>query len=192
MVTDAARQEAVALAAAADSLRRTGIEPTVISGGSTPTIAFADAGVLTEIRPGVYPFNDAQQLELGSCTWDDIALVAVATVIRASSSPGEGRRLVLDAGSKTLGADRPAWATGFGRLLDHPDARIVALSEHHAVVEFPTVELPTGAKDVPALGDRVRVVPNHVCSAVNLADELLAETAGGVEHWPIIARGANR
>ncbi|MCK0439992.1 alanine racemase [Gordonia alkaliphila] len=193
---DAARQEAVALAAAADSLRRTGIEPTVISGGSTPTIAFADAGVLTEIRPGVYPFNDAQQLELGSCTWDDIALVAVATVIRASSSPGESPRLVLDAGSKTLGADRPAWASGFGRLLDHPDARIVALSEHHAVVEFPpaefpTVEFPTGAKDVPALGDRVRVVPNHVCSAVNLADELLAETADGVEHWPIIARGAN-
>ena len=36
-----------------------------------------------------------------------------------------------------LGADRPAWATGFGRLPDHPRARISALSEHHATVSFP-------------------------------------------------------
>ncbi|MFC0315773.1 alanine racemase [Gordonia phosphorivorans] len=178
---DAARQEAEALAAAAESLRRHRIEPTVISGGSTPTVAFADAGVLTEIRPGVYPFNDAQQLEIGSCTWSEVALVAVATVVGR-----DGGRIVLDAGSKTLGADRPAWATGFGRLPEFPDARIVSLSEHHAVVE-----LPPDTKPLPALGDRVRVIPNHVCSAVNLADELLAQTADGIEAWPIIARGAN-
>ena len=173
---DAARAEVQALAGAAESLRATGIEPTVISGGSTPTVAFADAGVLTEIRPGVYPFNDAQQIELGSCTFDDVSLHAVATVVSA----GEGR-VALDAGSKTLGADRPAWATGFGRLPDFPDARIVSLSEHHAVVEG--VDLRPG--------DRVAVIPNHVCSAVNLADDLVADCHDGVERWPIIARGAN-
>lgn len=192
---DAARQEAEALSAAAESLRRRGIEPRVISGGSTPTVAFAGPGELTEVRPGVYPFNDAQQVELGSCTWDDVALVAVATVVstdaeapepRRRTVPEPRRRVVLDAGSKVLGADRPAWTTGFGRLPDHPDARIISLSEHHAVVEF-----PSGAA-LPALGDRVRVAPNHVCSAVNLADELIAQTADGLEHWPLLARGANR
>lgn len=188
---DAARQEAEALSAAAESLRQAGIEPVVVSGGSTPTVEFAEAGVLTEIRPGVYPFNDAQQLELESCTWDDVALTAVATVVSAS-----GRRLVLDAGSKTLGADRPGWATGFGRLADHPEARIVSLSEHHAVVEFPAgTDLPAldlPEQGLPEPGDTVRVIPNHVCSAVNLADELVAETARGRVHWPLIARGANR
>src|SRR3712207_8276278 len=53
-------------------------------------------------------------------------------------------------------------ATGFGRLLDRPEARIVQLSEHHAVVE--------GYDDPPPPGGSVRVVPNHVCAAVNLAD----------------------
>ncbi len=178
---DAARQESAALASAAESLRAAGIEPHVISGGSTPTTAFADPAVLTEIRPGVYPFNDAQQWELGACTPDQIALVAMATVV----SIVDAQRVILDAGSKVLGADRPVWTTGFGRLLDYPDARIVALSEHHATAEFSSPIVPLN------LGDQVRVVPNHVCTAVNLADELIVTTARGLETWPLIARGAN-
>ena len=46
-----------------------------------------------------------------------------------------GGRVVVDAGSKILGADRAPYATGFGRLLDHPGVRVTQLSEHHAVVE---------------------------------------------------------
>jgi D-serine deaminase-like pyridoxal phosphate-dependent protein len=63
------------------------------------------------MRPGVYVFNDAQQVELDTCAWDNVALTAAATVVSRS-----GRRLVLDAGSKVLGADRPTWTTGAGRL----------------------------------------------------------------------------
>ena len=55
------------------------------------------------------------------------------------------------------------------------------LSEHHAVVE------PPGR--LPRLGSRVLVVPNHCCSAVNLADELWPTTGGGP--WPVTARGRN-
>lgn len=179
---DAAAQEATALSSAADALRNNGFDVTVVSGGSTPTTRLADADVVTELRPGVYAFYDAQQLELGSATVDDIALTAVATVVSRS-----GARIVLDAGSKILGADRPAWTTGFGRLLDYLDARIVALSEHHAVVDFPAGDT------VPDLGDEVRVIPNHVCNAVNLVDVLYAGTAPGddAEPWPVIARGLN-
>ncbi|MEU8662602.1 D-TA family PLP-dependent enzyme, partial [Actinoplanes philippinensis] len=87
---------------------------------------------------------------------------------------------------KVLGADRQPWATGHGRLLDHPDARIVALSEHHA-----TVTLPDGTP-LPALGDALRIVPNHACAAVNLADELIVVSGGEqVDRWPVDARGAN-
>ncbi|QHD85348.1 D-TA family PLP-dependent enzyme [Gordonia sp. JH63] len=180
----AAEQEVAALRTAAQSLRAQGIDPRVRSGGSTPTVDFvgdpSHAGVLTEIRPGVYPLNDAQQVEIGTCGFDDVALTAVATVVR--SEPG---RIVVDAGSKILGADRAAWATGHGRLLDHPEARVVQLSEHHAVVEFPTESTP-----VPRLGDVIRVVPNHVCNAVNLVDELVA-IDGSDSRWPVIARGRN-
>ena len=175
-----AGQEAEALEAAAASLLRHGITPEVVSGGSTPSARFAAGGALTELRPGVYVFGDAQQLELGTCGLDEIALVAVATVVSRAHG-----NVILDAGSKVLGADRPAWSTGFGRLLDHPDARVTALSEHHATVSW-------GDSPAPDVGQRVRVVPNHVCAAVNLADELVIVEAGQVvDRWPVAARGAN-
>jgi D-serine deaminase-like pyridoxal phosphate-dependent protein len=174
----AARDEEDALATAVDSLSAAGIVASVVSGGSTPSLEFATSSVLTEVRPGVYVFGDAQQWELGTCSPDDIALTALATVMSRSDD-----HLILDSGSKVLGADRGAYSSGFGRLLDHPDARITALSEHHATVVG--VDLP--------LGTRVRVAPNHVCACVNLADEYLAWSADGrLSPWPVDARGRNR
>jgi len=177
----AAREEAEAIERAAASIERLGIDVVVRSGGSTPTLADADSSVLTEIRPGVYVFNDAQQTELGSCTFADVALTARATVVSRS-----GPNAIIDAGSKVLGADQPGWVTGGGRLPDYPDARIVALSEHHATVRFPSEAPP------PPRGTVVRVAPNHVCSAVNLADELIVvQNETVIDSWTVAARGAN-
>lgn len=196
----AAEDEAAALAVAARSLRDAGLEPAVISGGSTPSLARSLAGsrtdraagdpedredpadAVTELRPGVYVFGDAQQWELGTTDPDDIALTCVATVVSHA-----GGRLVLDAGSKALGADRAGYATGWGRLPAYPDARVVLLSEHHAVVDLADATMPR-------LGSRVEVVPNHVCNAVNLADVLWADRDGDgrrLDPWAVLARGRN-
>lgn len=156
----AAADEARVLGKAATEIARVTGKRIEVSGGSTPTVAAMTADPLTEAPPGVYVFNDAQQVELGTATFDDVALWCVARVVGRS----EGKA-VLDSGSKALGADRAAYSSGFGRLLDFPAATIVQLSEHHAVAE-----LPDGC-DL-ALGDLVRVVPNHVCNAVNLHDVL--------------------
>lgn len=178
----AARDQERALAEAADSLREAGIEPSLVSGGSTPTAALREDGVINELRPGVYVFNDAMQVALGSCTIEDVALSAVATVVSVPAPD----RFVLDAGSKTLGADVNAWAPGYGLVPGYPGAVITQLSEHHAVVS-----LPLGARP-PRHGDRVAVIPNHVCNAVNLADELLVVQDGRlVDRWRVAARGAN-
>ncbi|WP_432989169.1 alanine racemase [Dactylosporangium sp. CA-233914] len=177
----AAADEAAALHEAAAGLTAAGFDATVRSGGSTPTAPVTAPGALTELRPGVYALGDAQQVELGTCAWAGVALTATSTVVSSS-----GRRVILDAGSKVLGADQPPWVTGAGRLPDHPDARLTALSEHHATAVF--------ADDaaVPPLGARVRVAPNHVCAAVNLADELVVLTGGReTDRWPVAARGAN-
>lgn len=177
----AAADEARAMEKASASMREAGVAVGVCSGGSTPTLTLADPEALTEVRPGVYAFNDAQQAELGSCGWQDVALSAAATVVSIS-----GRNVVLDAGGKVLGADKPAWASGYGRLLDHPEARVVALSEHHATVAFPE------HGPLPARGDVVRVAPNHVCAAVNLADELvIVSRAAEIDRWRVAARGLN-
>lgn len=179
----AADAERRSLAEAADSFAAVGVPCPVRSGGSTPSAVLARGSVeeatggLTELRPGVYVFGDAQQVELGVCALDDVALTVVATVVSHA-----GGRVILDAGSKALGADRAPWATGFGRVQQAPDARIVVLSEHHATVAW-------GSSALPALGSRVLVVPNHVCNTVNLADVLwLADGSGS---WPVDARGRN-
>lgn len=173
-----AADEASALLEAADGLHTAGVPDPQLSGGSTPSLACADHR-LDEYRPGVYVFNDAQQWELGTCTQDQIALTCHARVVSRHAD-----RVVLDAGSKVLGADRAPYASGAGRLLDDPQARIVQLSEHHAVVT---------ASRLPGLGSIVRVVPNHVCNAVNLADRLHLVHADGRREgvWPVAARGQN-
>ncbi|WP_104181438.1 alanine racemase [Arthrobacter sp. B0490] len=182
----AAADERESIREAATALRGAGFEDLELSGGSTPSASLAAGDTLTELRPGVYVFGDAQQWELGHCAPEDIALTVESTVVsRRAGAAGQADRLVLDAGSKVLGSDRAAWATGYGRLLDHPDARIVALSEHHATVEWPGPQMPP-------LGTRVRVVPNHVCLTVNLVDEVQVARDGVVEdRWTVAGRGRN-
>src|SRR5688572_25455471 len=107
-----------------------------------------------------------------------LASTCEATVVRLANGRG-----VLEAGGKALAPDSAAYNAGYGRLLDFPDARVVLLSEHHAVVDH--------LDDPPALGSRVRVVPNHVCAAVNLADTLWADTGDELVPWTVAARGRN-
>lgn len=177
----AAQDERQALAVAAEMLQAVGVAPEVVSGGSSPSLAesLAEPGPLTELRPGVYVFGDAQQWELGAVVPGQVALTCCATVVSHA-----GGRLVLDCGSKVLGADRAPWATGFGRLFDHPEARIVQLSEHHAVVDLAGAPLPP-------LGSTVAVVPNHVCNAVNLVEDLYLVDGARLARWPVAARGRN-
>jgi D-serine deaminase-like pyridoxal phosphate-dependent protein len=177
----AARDEAEALERATSALELSGHAATVRSGGSTPSAYHSVGGLVTELRPGVYVFNDRQQVVLETCTADDVSLWALATVVSAPCD----ERFVVDSGSKVLAADRPDWLKGYGLLPELGGAGITQLTEHHAVVRGVS-------RGVLRLGDRVRVVPNHVCSAVNLADELVAIAGDGtLETWAVRARGKN-
>jgi len=205
------RSEGEQMVEAATRLDRAGLGPLRVGLGSTPTVYHAArvAGV-GEIHAGVYVFGDRQQARLRAMRLDDVALTVLTTVV---SGPGAGRR-VVDAGSKTLSADRGAHGTegvtGFGclrALEDHvaptgpipfqtPAAAddsalagpvLARLSEEHGMVEDP------GA-DRFAPGDRVEVLPNHACAAVNLARTLYVTRGEGrdrevVAAWPVAARG---
>ncbi|MFC0582018.1 alanine racemase [Micrococcoides hystricis] len=183
----AVSDEEQALASAKEALVAAGIPTEVLSGGSSPTATLMHGGVVTEMRPGVYVFGDAQQLELDRIGWDDIALTILTTVVsRDDGSSGSTRRIVVDAGSKVMGGDRPAWTTGFGRVMGEPDARITALSEHHGTIIWPEEQ------DLPEIGSRLQVIPNHVCVAVNLVDYLYVTDGNEpLEKWQVAARGLN-
>ena len=177
VVAAAAADERSALAAAGAALAGLTGDAPVLSGGSTPTAESGVAAPLTEVRPGTYVFGDRQQLRLAGLAARDVALVVAARVVSAPR-PGEA---ILDCGSKSLSSDRPGWLTGYGLILEAPDATIATLSEEHAVVHGLTTPL--------RVGDLVRVIPNHVCPVVNLASEL--HTADGDQltgRWQVVAR----
>ncbi len=165
----------------AELLREHGFDIAVVSVGSTPA-AFETTQVegITEMRPGTYVFQDNTIFRFGDLGPDDCALRIVATV---TSRPAPDRA-VLDAGSKVLTSDGSQWKTGHGYIVEYPDATIVRLNEEHAYVELPAAT--TGM----AIGEKVQIIPNHVCPTVNLTDQLyLVRDGEVVESWPVIARG---
>jgi len=178
-----ATHEAASVVEAARATRAMGIPIETVSAGSTPTARFLDqASGLTDMRPGTYVFYDALQVSIGSATASDTAMSVIATVISRPTA----ERVVIDAGSKTLGLDRGAHSrdrlVDYGVLVDTEGA-VVRLSEEHGILSVP-------ATSVLAVGDRVRIVPNHVCSVSNLGQRFYGVRAGVVEEViPIEAAG---
>ncbi len=147
------------------ALFEAGLPPGRVSGGSTPT-AYASHhfDVVNEIRPGTYIFNDRTTAAAGACDWDECAYAVLATVV-STSVAGQA---VVDAGSKAIFKEeiRGATAPGFGALLDRPDVIVKSMSEEHGLLDLSATSWR------PKVGDRVRIVPNHVCVSVNLHDRL--------------------
>jgi D-serine deaminase-like pyridoxal phosphate-dependent protein len=172
-----------ALRDAVGAMTRAGVRPTVVSGGSTPTIWRShELSDVTEIRPGTYVFNDRTTAEIGACAWDDCALTVLATVV-STAVPGQA---VVDAGTKALGREpiRGAAAEGFGALRDRPEVVVKAMSEEHGLLDLSQTSWR------PEVGERVHVVPNHVCIVVHLNDMVYGTRNGVVESsWPVSARG---
>jgi D-serine deaminase-like pyridoxal phosphate-dependent protein len=178
----AAEDEVAGLTAAAASLRATGIEPTVLSAGSTPTAVLSARGAVTEERPGTYIFGDRQVSALAGQPFEDVALAVATTVV--SAGPADG--FIVDAGAKILGKDVAPMLDGHGSVLGYPEAVIERLYDHHGVVDLP----PGSAR--PAVGSIVWVVPNHVCPVVNMVDEYVIARGGQVvDRWAVDARGRN-
>ena len=161
-----------------------GLDARVVSGGSTPTARQSHLiSVLTEIRPGTYVYNDWNSVAGGSCDIDDCAASVLCTVV-SDAVPG---KVVVDAGSKTLTSDRNVHlgeAGGYGHVVGYPAARVVRLSEEHGEIGV------EGCEDRPAVGERLRIIPNHICPAVNLQDHFWIDRGdGSYERTRVDARG---
>jgi D-serine deaminase-like pyridoxal phosphate-dependent protein len=176
-------QLANALDHALSRFRAAGLSVPAVSGGSTPTLwRTHELPGVTEFRPGTYVYNDRTTAAIGACAWEDCALTVLATVV-STAVPGQA---VIDAGTKSLGREpvRGADGEGFGQLLEHPDVVVARMSEEHGVLDL------SRSAWRPVVGERVRVVPNHVCIVVHLNDLVYGVRADMVEtSWPVAARG---
>ena len=185
---EAGRLEGELMVSVAEEIRGIGVPISDVSVGSTPTAGHA-GGVegVTEIRPGTYVFYDRMQAEMGACSLPECALRVVVTVV----SRPRADLAIIDGGSKTFATDvqpkvAPLNLTGFGHVVGHPDAVLERVTEEHGML---SVDEDSDLR----IGDTVEIIPNHVCSTVNLHDAVYLWTAdGSMEKVRVAARGMVR
>ncbi len=180
------KQAATFIAAAKPLFVKAGIEINTVSAGGTPGMwNMHEVAGITELRAGTYIYNDRNIVGSSTATLDECAMHVHATVI---SRPTENRA-VMDAGSKTLSSDlvKAEYGKGYGLILDYPDAIITKLNEEHGIIDL------SSCANKPAIGEVVRIIPNHVCVVTNLHDEVVVHRQGLVEGvWPVWARGKTK
>ncbi len=146
----------------AELIRGAGSRCDIVSAGTCLTAwhLSRDQG-LTEIRPGTYVYNDVRTVLDGGCEWDQCAATILATVI----SRPDAARIVIDAGAKTFTTAFDE-THGYGLVQGVHGARLARLSEEHGVVTLadPSVDIQ--------VGDRLTLIPIHVCVTVNMQREL--------------------
>jgi D-serine deaminase-like pyridoxal phosphate-dependent protein len=181
-------EEGQLMVSLADQMRERGIGVDDVSVGSTPTAEYvAKVDGVTEIRPGTYVFYDRMQARLGACSLDECAAVVVCTVV---SRPAPDLA-IIDGGSKTFATDvgpgaEPLNLEGYGHVVGYPGAVLERLTEEHGMLSVDE------SCDLE-VGDTLQVIPNHICSTVNLHDEVYIVGEGGeVEESRVAARGKVR
>jgi D-serine deaminase-like pyridoxal phosphate-dependent protein len=171
------------LAAAGEAL---GVD--TVSTGATPSaLQTMDVPGITEARPGNYVFYDAMQVGLGSAGIDDCALTVLTTVVERRSAT----RAIVDAGSKALSSDAGVHGltllSGYGIVAGRDDISVSALSEEHGWLEL------DGTGPGVAVGDRLRIVPNHACATMaNFREGHVVSGDRVVEQIEVSASGASR
>ncbi|MBI5086509.1 MAG: alanine racemase [Acidobacteria bacterium] len=163
-------------------LEQNSLHPEIVSGGSTPLLWYSHTiPGMNEIRPGTYIFNDRNTVYSGACTRADCAATILATVV--STAPG---RMIIDGGSKTFSSDRLGYTADvtWGEILEAPHARFHKMNEEHGYVDL------HAESTAFSVGDRVRVLPNHICVAVNLHEQVYGFRGDEVvEVWKVEGRG---
>ena len=150
-----------------------GIGVKTLSGGSTGTgsIKAAD-GLYTELQAGSYLFMDSTYATLGLPFKN--SLFVLATVVSAKDG-----LTVVDSGVKTCGVDQ-----GMPLPCGFEVSKIVD-SEEHFQLHNPSVS--------HKIGDKIRLIPAHCCSTVNLHDRIyVVDGDRVVDRLLITARGMGK
>jgi D-serine deaminase-like pyridoxal phosphate-dependent protein len=183
----AGKEESQLMVELAEQMRASGIPIADVSVGSTPTAAAAAAVAgVTEIRPGTYVFHDRMQMGYGVCGLDDCAGVLEVTVVSRPSAD----LAIIDGGSKTFATDvqpntDPLQLKGFGYVIELEDALLERMTEEHGMLRLG----PAAQAANPRIGDRLHIIPNHICSTVNLHNRVILRSGEKLQSVSVLGRG---
>lgn len=161
----------------ANLIREAGLAVEIVSAGGTGTYNLTGSTPgITEVEAGSYLFMDTEYQNLNLPFQRSVTLLA--TVI----SVPDPERAILDTGKKSISTDN-----GLPRLLSPAGVKLVALHEEHGILEVDPGQ--TRLK----IGDRVEIIPSHICTTVNLHDRYYGLRGEMVESiLPISGRGKSQ
>ncbi|MHA1762677.1 MAG: alanine racemase [Promethearchaeota archaeon] len=158
-----------------DLLNANGFDINYITASGSGTYMFAGkCEGITEIQPGTYVFSD-EHIEMVNPIFKPA--VTVLGTIQNKTGP---RLFTIDSGLKAV-------PTGDGKPIfkDNPKNRWRVFTEEHA--QFKAAP-GTNYK----IGDKIELIPAHVCITVNLYDFIhVIKDGQDIGTWPVLARGKN-
>ncbi|XP_064183616.1 D-serine dehydratase isoform X2 [Anguilla rostrata] len=144
-----------------EKLQANGIHCSKSSIGSTPSCSqpVPDMAMLSEVHPGNYVFYDVQQLMIGSCKLED---VAVRVITRVVGHYPHRNQMLVDCGWAGLSLDSGGrLPTGYAVIEGHPDLKLLSMTQEHGRVE------PISGKldyEKFPLGSLLSLIPYHACA----------------------------
>jgi D-serine deaminase-like pyridoxal phosphate-dependent protein len=154
--------------------------PMEVSVGDTPGCSLcSDFSGIDELRPGNFVFYDAQQLAIGSCKANDIAVAVACPVVAIHP---ERREVTIYGGAIHLSKDllEVDGKTSYGLVAfpneegwddPLPGAVVRSLSQEHGILHFANDQF----KQL-RVGDLVCILPAHSCLTVQLLRKYLTLT----------------
>jgi D-serine deaminase-like pyridoxal phosphate-dependent protein len=190
-IREIADQESRRAIQCADQIRAAGLPCPEVSVGSTPTARFrSQVDGVTEVRAGVYQFQDLVMANIGVCELSEIAVSVLCTVIGHQT---EKHWIITDGGWMALSRDRgtanQATDYGYGQVCDvhgRPlgDLIVSAANQEHGIITSRTglaVDL-----DAFPVGTPLRILPNHACATATMFERYMVVDGSTalVAEWP--------
>ncbi len=181
----AGAEEGALMAQAAHQLRQEGIPIQEISGGSSPTAPWVvGTGQVDEVRPGTYIFKDSTLWKQGAAKLEEIAAFVVVTVVSIPC----GQYAVIDGGTKVFPTDiqlnrAPYYHEGYAKVVGSDDLVLTRVNEEHGMLYSKSGQ--TGLK----VGQKLLLYPGHVCTTINLRNEVYILDNGRLRRAKVDARG---
>jgi D-serine deaminase-like pyridoxal phosphate-dependent protein len=159
------------------ALQDLGLGPLQVSVGDTPAASLCpDLGPVDELRPGNFVFYDAQQIQIGSCGWQDVAVALACPVVAKHPERGEivvyggaihlSKDFLMEGDKRAYGYVSLPEGSRWGAPL--PGAYVSAVSQEHGVLRLAAQDLAR-----VQVGDLVCILPAHSCLTVTLMKRYL-------------------